>query len=71
MQIRDINTAYGQGKTTSLHYTAILGATLHKENIWKEWERSGKNVLVLRQVKSIIKKGWSYDLEILEIHQKK
>ena len=57
-----------------MHYTAVLGATLHKEDIGTEWWRSGKNVLVFwqqaNQVKTTIKKGWFSDLEILEIHQK-
>ena len=29
-----------------MHYTTILEATLHKEQIGKELKRSGKNVLV-------------------------
>ena len=33
--IRDLNGKHGLGKTTNLHYTAILGATLHKEDIGK------------------------------------
>ena len=35
-QIRDTNTKHGLGKTTNLHNPAILGATLHKEDIGKE-----------------------------------
>ena len=31
------NNKHGLGKTTNLHYTDILGATLHKEDIGKEW----------------------------------
>ena len=48
---RDLNAKHGLGKTINLHYIAILGATLHKEDIDKEWLRSGKNMLVFRQVK--------------------
>ena len=33
---RDVNAKHGLGKTTNLHYTAILGATLQKEDIGKE-----------------------------------
>ena len=33
----DVNTKHGLGNTTNLHYTAILGATFHKEDIGKEW----------------------------------
>ena len=33
---RDVNTKHGLGNTTNLHYTAILGATLHKEGIGKK-----------------------------------
>ena len=33
---RDLNGKHGRGKTTNLYYTAILGATLHKEDIGKE-----------------------------------
>ena len=32
-----IYTKHGLGKKTNLHYTAILEATLHKEDIEKEW----------------------------------
>ena len=31
------NTKHGLGKTTNLHCTAILGETLQKEDIGKEW----------------------------------
>ena len=47
--IRDLNAKHRLGKTINLHYTAILGATLHKENIGKEWLGSGKNAKVLSQ----------------------
>ena len=40
------NTKHGLRKTTNLHYTAISGATLHKQDIGKEWYRSGKNALI-------------------------
>ena len=69
-------TKHGQGKTTNLLYTAILEATLQKEDIGKEWLRSGKNVLAFRrirladQIRTIIKKFWFSDLDIQEIHQK-
>ena len=33
---RDVNVKHGLGKTNKLHYTAILGAILHKEDIGKE-----------------------------------
>ena len=36
-QISDANTKHGQGKTTNLHITVILGATLHKEDREKQW----------------------------------
>ena len=32
----------------NLHYTTILEATLPKEGIGKQWERSGKNLLFFR-----------------------
>ena len=35
--IKDQNAKHGPGKTIVLHYTAILGANLHKEGIGKEW----------------------------------
>ena len=34
--IKDVNIKDGLEKTTNLHYPAILGATLHKEDIGKE-----------------------------------
>ena len=46
--IKDQNVKHRPGKTIILHYTAILGATLHKEGIRKEWLRSGKNVVVFK-----------------------
>ena len=33
---RDVNTKHGLRKTTELHNTSILGATLRKEEIRKE-----------------------------------
>ena len=54
----DVNAKHGLGKTTNLHYTTILGPNLHKENIGKESERSGKNVLVfIQQVKDLLIKS--------------
>ena len=47
---RDPNGKYGLGKTTNLHYTAILRVTLHKEDTGKEWGRYGKNFLFFRQL---------------------
>ena len=35
-QTRGANTKHGQGKTIDLHFTVILGATLHKEGIGKD-----------------------------------
>ena len=32
----DLKTKHGLGKIANLHYTDILGATLHKEDIGKE-----------------------------------
>ena len=32
-----------------MHFTVILGATLHKKIIGKEWSTSGKNELDFRQ----------------------
>ena len=34
---RGVNTKRDLGKTTNLHYFVILGATLHKEDIEKDW----------------------------------
>ena len=71
IQIRDVNAKYGLGKTTNLHCIAILGATLHYEDI-------AKGIIEIYQectskthgLRIIIKKGWFSDLEILEIHLK-
>ena len=52
--------------TTNLHYTAILGATLYKEDIENEWQRSDDD----HQVRTLIKKGCFSDFELLEIHHK-
>ena len=38
-----------KGRQPTLHNTAILGATLHKVDIGKEWLRSGKNAQIFRQ----------------------
>ena len=35
--IRYLNAKHGIGKIITLHYNAILGATLHKYEIGKEW----------------------------------
>ena len=32
-QIRDTNPENGLGKTINMHFTVILGATLHKESV--------------------------------------
>ena len=80
-QTRDTNTENEQGKTTNLHFPFILGATLHKEsqraywkrmkNIWEECVRfQTTSQRLTDQVRTIIKKSWFSDLEILEIHQK-
>ena len=38
--IRDYSAENGLGKTTNLHFMIILGATVHKEGIKKEWSKS-------------------------------
>ena len=59
-QIKDINTENGLGKTTNLQFTVILGATLHKEGIEKEWYKSRENALDFKQQAkdSLSKFGW-------------
>ena len=72
-----LNAKHGLEKTINLHYTAILGATFHKGyrkrmiKIWQECANFQTTSQKLAdQVRTMIKKGWFSDLEILDIHQK-
>ena len=73
-QIKDAHTKHGPGETTNLNYAAILEATLLWKRMIEIWQEYGSFQItsqrLVDQVKTIIKKGWFYDLEILEIHQK-
>ena len=48
-QISDYNIEDGQGKITNEFYILILGVTLQKEGIEKEWKKFGQNSQNLRQ----------------------
>ena len=47
--------------------SVILKVFLHKEDIEKRWANFKLNQLDLIQAWMILKKGWFYDLELLEI----
>ena len=74
---RELNGKHGLVKTINYRYTAILGVTLHKGYrkrmmvIWPELSNfQTTSQRLADQVRTMIKKGWFTDLEILEIHQK-
>ena len=54
-------------KTNNLHYTAILGVMME---IWLELTNFQTSQRFADQVRTIIKKGWFSDLDVIEIHQK-
>ena len=76
--IRDQNAKHGPEKTINLHYNCYFRSNSSQRGyrkrmieIWQECASFQTTSQSLAdQVRTIIKKGWFSDLEILEIHQK-
>ena len=76
-QPRDTNEENELGKTINMCFTFILGAILHKKGmgkkmreIWAECARfKTRSQRLADQARSIIRRGWFSDHQILEIHQ--